>query len=275
MKKLLFLASIVLFISSCDDGDFSVPNFVFGTNVNNCGDLILFNISNSSNEALILNLDEDNTDAAFFKTEKTDSLFVLTNRISYRIFDGTVSSSYFCQDIPPATPSIIEEWNGSGNLIVTNTIIEDDKDGVVETDHTMDSDSDSVFDYLDIDDDNDGVLTKDELGTDNDGDNILDFIDTDGDNIPNHLDADDDGDNVPTINEFRTDSNANDILDYLDPTFSETQTAFSPLQNKYTLSYTATFIIENMSLHNANGNAINYNRYEYGVKTGDVIITPN
>jgi len=275
MKKLILLFFAFLFITSCDDGDFDVPSFVFGTNVNNCGDLILFNISDSSNEALILNLNEDNTDDLFFVTERTDESFDLNNRISYRIFNGNVGSSYFCQNIPPASPGIIEEWNGGGDLIVSNSITRNDNDGVVEDDFTIDSDSDSVFDYLDIDDDDDGVLTSDELGLDNDGDNFLDFLDTDGDSIPNHLDADDDGDGVPTINELRTDSNANDIIDYLDNSTSDTQTAFPPLQNKHTLSYTTTFIIENMSLTNSNGNVINYNSYQYGVKTGDVIIMNN
>jgi hypothetical protein len=50
-----------------------------------------------------------------------------------------------------------------------------------------DSDSDSVPNFLDVDDDGDGVLTKFE-DIDNDGNPLND--DTDGDGIPNYLDSD-------------------------------------------------------------------------------------
>ena len=266
MKKIILLVSFVLLTLSCDDGDFDVPSFLFGSNVQKCGNLILFNISDDSKEALILNLTENDTD--FFGTARDNESFPLSNKISYRVFNSNVNSSYFCQDIPPSSPSIIENWNGSGTLIVNNVITKDDNDNVTETDHAIDSDSDSIPDYIDMDDDNDGVLTKDELGLDNDGDSFLDFLDTDGDSIPNHLDTDDDGDGIPTINEFRTDSNANDIIDYLDSSFAVTQNAFSVAPNQYTLSYTTSFTIKDMSLSNANGNVINYDSYEYGAIIG-------
>ncbi len=270
MKKCILLFFIVLFAMSCDDGDFDVPSFVFSSNVQKCGDLILYNISDDSKEVLILNLAENDT--IFFITPQVNASFPLTNKISYRVFNTNVSSSYFCQDIPPVSPSIIEEWNGSGTLIVNNTINSDDNDGVQELDLELDSDLDGIPDYIDKDDDNDGILTTNELDLDNDGDNFLDFLDTDGDGIPNHLDSDDDGDGILTIYEKRTDSNANDIVDYLDPSFAVTQAAFLVEPNQYTTYYTTTFTINNLSLSNNNGNVINYDNYEYGAITGEQII---
>ena len=284
LKKIIALSIVLFFISSCDDGDFNVPSFVFGTDVENCGDLILFNISDDNKEALIFSLNEDNEsdNNAFFKTPMTDVVFDL-NEISYRIFSGNISGSYFCQSIPPSTPNIIEEWNGNGTLIVNNQIILDDNDGVEELDLTIDSDNDGVFDYIDLDDDNDGILTIDELVAngqsidelvDADGDNTLDYLDTDGDLIFDYLDTDDDDDGTPTINELLTDSGGtSNAVDYLDNSFSTIQTARSQIDNKYTLSYITQFTIENMSLLNNNGNVINYESYEYGVKTGNIIVT--
>jgi len=267
MKKIFLLFTISLFLTQCDDGDFDEPSFVFENNINECGDLIIYNIGVDNSEALILNVDFTNTDGVFYTTERENETFNLSNRISYRVFDGIVTSSYFCQNIPPTSPKIVNQWNGSGTLIVNNTIILNDNDGVEELDYDLDTDGDEISDYLDIDDDNDGILTINEINDDGS------FIDTDGDSIPNHLDNDDDGDSIPTLNEFETDSNGNTIVDYLDDTTQITQPDRTAVTNKHTLSYTTTFVIENMSLHNGDGNTINYSNFEFGVKTGDILIT--
>ena len=268
MKKVFLLFTISLFLTQCDDGDFDEPSFVFDNNINECGDLIIYNIGEDNSEALILDVNFTNTDNIFYTTERENEVFDLSNRISYRVFDGAVTSSYFCQNIPPTSPKVVNKWSGSGTLIVNNTIILDDNDGIdEEVDDTLDTDGDDIPNYLDIDDDGDGILTANEINSDGT------FIDTDGDNIFNHLDDDDDGDSIPTLNEFETDSNGDTIVDYLDATTQITQTARTAVTNKHTLSYTTIFIIENMSLYNGDGNAINYSNYEFGVKTGDVLIT--
>jgi len=274
MKKVFLFVVLSLILTQCDDGNFDEPSFVFENNIDTCGNLIIVNIGTDDSEALILNIDADNIDDLFFKTAMTEETFDLTNQITYRVFDGNVAINYFCQDIPPTSPSIVNEWNGSGTLVVTNTIINDDKDGVEESDHDLDRDSDGIKNYLDIDDDNDGILTADEIEIDDEG-NII-FTDTDSDGTPDYLDTDDDGDGIDTIKEFIIDSDGNDgneVPDYLDSGTAEEQTERAQIPNKYTLSYTTTFVIQDMSLHNTSGNAINYSNYEYGVKTGSFLIS--
>ncbi|HIE44978.1 MAG TPA: hypothetical protein EYP87_02110 [Flavobacteriaceae bacterium] len=181
-----------------------------------------------------------------------------------KIFDEKLDDSYllFLEDI------IKDSYNMEKKFKYNKPIILDDNDGIdEEVDDTLDTDGDDIPNYLDIDDDGDGILTANEINSDGT------FIDTDGDNIFNHLDDDDDGDSIPTLNEFETDSNGDTIVDYLDATTQITQTARTAVTNKHTLSYTTIFIIENMSLYNGDGNAINYSNYEFGVKTGDVLIT--
>ena len=124
MKKILFLFVLVL-ITSCDDGNFETPSFNFDdAAVENCGNLVLYKINDS--EALILELDEDNTDNLFFKTEQEDIAYDLNNKIYYRTYDAAIPANFFCNDIPPSTPKLNREWIGSGTLIVNNTITEND-----------------------------------------------------------------------------------------------------------------------------------------------------
>ena len=314
MKNLFVLFIISSFFISCDDGDFDVPSFTFGTNVADCGELILFNINGS--EALILELNENNANHEFYSEFKKNEIYNLNN-IRYRVFNGNVSGAYFCQDIPPNSPSIVEEWNGNGNLVVNNFIRLDDNDGISsivenggvdpytdedgdlifhyldddDTDATIgdddhlpqiDTDGDNISNFYDLDDDNDGIKTikelerdiNDVLITDTNGNNIP--MQTDTDSIPDYLDTDDDNDSIPTLNELRTDSNLNGINDYLDDSFAVMQPNVDPIEKKIDLSYVTTFIIEDMSLTNSNGNVINYERYEFGGKTGTIpmVITP-
>ena len=123
MKKLFLLLIVMLFLTQCDDGDFAEPTFVFENNIDYCGDLIIHNIGKDDSEALILDLDIENTDNAFFKTEWDDKAYTLTNKIYYRVFDGAIDNGYFCQDVPPSSPTIVNQWIGSGKLIVNNTIV--------------------------------------------------------------------------------------------------------------------------------------------------------
>ena len=276
MKKIFLLVIVSFFLTQCDDGDFDAPTFVFENNINECGEsdnLIIYNIGIDDSEALILDVDYNGIDDSelsfekqFYTTVMIDSTFNLDNKIYYRVFNGEIDNNYFCQDIPPSSPSIVNEWNGSGTLIVNNTIINDDEDGVEELDHDLDTDGDQIPNYLDIDDDNDGILTSNEINDDGS------FIDTDSDTIPNYLDDDDDNDGVLTINEALTDENGNDIADYLDDATADIQDARLAIHNRYILKYTATFVIENMSLVNDSGNTINYSNFEYGAKTGSIII---
>ncbi len=68
-----------------------------------------------------------------------------------------------------------------------------------------DTDEDGVPDATDLDDDNDGILdTEEDPNLDGDNDPLTDPLDTDGDGIPNHLDIDADDDGIPDNVEGQT-----------------------------------------------------------------------
>ncbi|MCK0131113.1 hypothetical protein MWU59_06300 [Flavobacteriaceae bacterium F08102] len=252
MKKLVVFTCLLLFFS-CDDGNINIPVFSFDSTVNTCGDLTLFKIN--ENEAIALEVDEDNTDNAFLNQERVDEL-VSVSMISYRTFESEPNTSYFCQSIPPAKPLLIDEWTGTGNLYITTVLTQDDNDTVEELDLLKDSDGDSIPDYIDSDDDNDGIPTKNEFDEDSDGDGIDDY-----------LDDDDDNDGIPTLNESITsDIDGDGIKDYLDPDTKIFLPARS-LTNSYTQTFTSTFTIELLKLENAKGETIQFDTYNFGTKT--------
>lgn len=293
MKKISLLVLLSLFIA-CDDGDFNVPSFDFdGLTINNCGDLVFHKITSESTESLILQLDQDNTDNIFFKTASTNQEFAIvtegTNTMSYRIFNGAVTSDYFCQDIPSATPTVSEEWTGDGTLLITNTLSYDDNDGVsTEIENNLDisifkdaSDSFDINDidgdgfpnYIDDDDDGDGIPTSEEdwdittLPPTRTGDPTT--VDTDADGIPDYLDADDDGDGEPTITESNSlDDNQNTIVDYLDAATVNPIEARDAITTVYTLSYSMLFELSTLNLTSETSTISYPDGYTYGTKTG-------
>ena len=72
----IFIFLIVLTTLSCDDGNVDIPEFDFSSvSIDNCGDLVLFKIN--ENEALIVKLNEDNTEDIFFLTDWDNQQFTL------------------------------------------------------------------------------------------------------------------------------------------------------------------------------------------------------
>ena len=275
MKK-LFVFLLVLFALSCDDGNFDIPEFNFSDeSIDDCGDLVLFKIN--STESLVIEINEDNTGDIFFTEIKDNTAISLSengsNRVTYRTFDIEPTSNYFCQNIPPTSPTVINEWIGIGTLLVTTVLdSEDDNDTVDETDLDINTDNDDYPNYIDSDDDNDGVLTKNE-DPDKDGDPTND--DTDDDGKPNYLDDDDDGDGTLTINESLTeDADLDGISDYLDAdSIAPLDEPRSALSNIYTEYFLTSFTIESLKLTNENGNPIQHDSYFFGSKNKTKTIT--
>lgn len=260
---------VAVFILSCNDGNFDIPEFDFSNaSINNCGNVVLFKIN--GNETLVIELNQSNTDNVFFLTDWNNQEFSLaSNAITYRTFDSAPTASYFCQNLPPTSPSIINEWIGSGSLFADTVLTKDDKDTVEELDLVENSDGDAFPDYIDWDDDNDGLLTKDE---DPDGDNNPLNDDTDGDGLLNYLDNDDDGDGIPTIEESITnDEDLDGIVDYLDPdtTLSNPRLLIA---NQYQEIYSTTFTIDLLKLTNANSETIQFDVFDFGAVTNEKTI---
>ncbi|MEL4308729.1 hypothetical protein [Joostella sp. CR20] len=217
MRRFFFLVLLIA-MASCDDGDFIIETLEFDdTEIGDAcaldGVLTLYKISENKNEALIMKITSNTIN---FTSE--DSLeFTInnnTNKVLYRAFDNEVTSSYFCQTIPPTAPLVTQEWYApSGTIRIVTKLENDDEDGIpselegvvynedgtVNDAESQDSDGDGIPDYIDRDDDDDNVLTSEEIDF-NDNNEII-FIDTDGDGIPNYLDNNDDNDDVLTIDE--------------------------------------------------------------------------
>jgi hypothetical protein len=122
MKKIFGLIALA-FLIGCDDGDMTFKTFNFGNaNVQTCSNSnILYKVSGT--EALLLELDP----AVFINVPTNGNLRMVTlggsSRLIYRNYSGTVSSSSFCADIPPASPTVIEEWTAQpGGTISIETV---------------------------------------------------------------------------------------------------------------------------------------------------------
>lgn len=110
MKKIFGLIALLL-VMACDDGDMTFKTFNFGeAAVQSCATTgILFKVSGT--EALILDLDP----AAFINIPTAAGMPRIvtlnnSNRLIYRNYNGTVGSATLCSDLPPASPSVAEEW---------------------------------------------------------------------------------------------------------------------------------------------------------------------
>jgi hypothetical protein len=286
MKKIGFLAILSLLLA-CDDGEFNIPSFDFdGLTIKNCGNTVFNKITSSGTESLILQIDVNNADDELFKNS-IDSVMVTvspsaSNTMYYRIFNGSITSDYFCQEVPPSTPLVTSEWFGEGTLYLSNQLVHDDNDGVpaeiekvldANTGLLLDTDKDGYPNYIDIDDDGDGELTSNENSDIIAGvlvaNEIIENVDTDEDGIPNYLDTDDDNDGLLSIVESKTDDqNVNTIPDYLDTEDQKPITAASPVTNTYNYYYSMRFEFSTLTLYNETS-TINYpDGYNYGTKTG-------
>lgn len=120
MKKLLILF-LAFTLNACNDGDFDVPVFEFTEKVNVCGEFVLYIASTNSTEVLVLTLPK-----TALGTSPTMSLPISDDvTVTYRIFDVGITSTYFCQDIPPLEPKILKDLKAKeqGNINIAATEI--------------------------------------------------------------------------------------------------------------------------------------------------------
>jgi hypothetical protein len=122
MKK-IFTLIITLFLVSCSDGDFEVPAFEFAETINSCNDYFLYKTSTSKTEVLFTSL--SNTQLASKVGEKTFSISS-SLAVTYRIFNDGIDNDYFCQTVPPTTPTVLKELEAqSGTIVITTSEILD------------------------------------------------------------------------------------------------------------------------------------------------------
>ncbi len=269
------LILITLVLTSCNDGDIIVTSFDFeGLAINLCRTAqvnqpedikyVFSKINPDTQEVLAL---EFITDKPILSETTEGKPYEIsfngnTAKVSYRIFNGEITKDYFCNAIPPSTPTVIEEYESAeGTAAITVTGIRLDEDGILAADERGlgggDIDGDGLPNEYDLDDDGDNVPTQDE-GIAFDAAGNLDLeasLDTDGDGIPNFMDPDDDGDGINTRDE---DANRDLIPnnDYSDPAipipdFLNDDYAVDYKVNKYILhSYDLTDIQVTIVLNN-------------------------
>lgn len=136
MKKLFGLLVCALLLSSCDDGDIVLQSFNFNNvAIQKCSDKeVLFKINKE--EMLLLDIP-----AVYFPNEITPDgaprivTISSINRVLYRKYSDNVSSSSICSDVPPASPTVSNEWTaangGSIEIITTARTVTDEITGEV------------------------------------------------------------------------------------------------------------------------------------------------
>jgi hypothetical protein len=220
----------MVFFLSCDDGNIITTTFNFdeNTNLSLCqqdNTNVLYFIDQETNEAISFQFSDDEFDGTF--TEIDENTIEINfninnnNRVTYRRLSGSINGNdYYCQQVPPSSPQVLEEFisttGGTATLQIRVTDQDDNDEVPAELEDINgngdlfddDTDGDGIPDFLDTDDDNDNVITRSEEleALDENGNVITEngeivYVDTDNDGTPNYLDTDDDGDGTPTINE--------------------------------------------------------------------------
>ena len=113
-------------MNACSDGDIDIDVIDFDsaslqfcesqTTVNSS---IFFKINND--EALILELQSGLLQNQA-TTDTIRSTIPSQSNLIYRFFNDDVSKSYFCDEIPPATPSVVEEILAEAGEVLITTI---------------------------------------------------------------------------------------------------------------------------------------------------------
>ncbi|NND15556.1 MAG: hypothetical protein HKN89_04460 [Eudoraea sp.] len=125
MKKWLGI-SLLITLFSCNDGNLEISVIDFDdTSIQFCDaqvsttSTLFFKLN--SEEALILELQSgllSNEETI----EDTSSSIPSQSTVTYRTFDGSVSSDYFCSNIPPVSPNVLEDILAENGQVLISTL---------------------------------------------------------------------------------------------------------------------------------------------------------
>lgn len=125
MLRSSFLLLFCLFIS-CNDGDLQIETIDFNSaSIDFCESSTstssTFFFKLNPTESLILDLQ-----SGVLQNEPSDGTIISNvpgqSQVSYRTFSDNVSKNYFCDQIPPATPIVLEEILAEGGEVLITTI---------------------------------------------------------------------------------------------------------------------------------------------------------
>ncbi|MEM9867889.1 MAG: hypothetical protein AAF765_09390 [Bacteroidota bacterium] len=139
MRKFLLCLIGMGNLWSCSDGDLQIETIDFDSVTPQSCDTpvttsttILFKIDDD--ESLILDLQSGVLDNGVVgDTITTESSIPSQSSLTYRIFSEGISTNYFCDDIPPATPSVVEEIQAQDGLVIIETLADMDTVNFVHT----------------------------------------------------------------------------------------------------------------------------------------------
>ncbi len=122
----VFLIFIFCFFNSCDDGDLIIETIDFNdTSITFCestttiSSTLFFKLNTT--EALVLELQ-----SGILKNEVSadtiKSAIPGESQLIYRTFSDNISKNYFCDAVPPITPTVVEEFVGEGGEVFITTV---------------------------------------------------------------------------------------------------------------------------------------------------------
>ena len=125
MKRILCILSLLFFITACDDGNLTVDVIDFSeVAVQKCSDKdVIYKVKDA--EMIFIEIPASTfINDATVEGEPIEVAINSTNKVTYRKYDGTVSSANICPTIPDATPNLKEQWNATSGIIqITSTAI--------------------------------------------------------------------------------------------------------------------------------------------------------
>ena len=139
MIKNLIGVLLFCFVVSCGDSDLQIETIDFnGISLQFCdapvpdtGNL-LFKLNGT--ESLILELQSGAlNNGVVGDTVTTESSVPGQSSITYRIFDGDVTTNYFCDDVPPVSPIVLEDVGAEDGQVIIETIASADSTNFVHT----------------------------------------------------------------------------------------------------------------------------------------------
>lgn len=127
MKRFLGIILLVFSLQSCDDGDFNVESFDFSNiTANAClgtNNQFFIHYTNQR-EALLLQLSASSFPNLVTQPDQPRIINISAgNQVTYRIYNGTVTAQTICTAIPPASPTVAEEWIATSGIIEIETFV--------------------------------------------------------------------------------------------------------------------------------------------------------
>ena len=130
MRKFILLVLCLGTFFSCSDGDLEIETINFDSitlqfcsSPNPTSTNLLFKINDT--EALILELQSGVlNNGVVGETVISESNVPNQSQVTYRIFSDSVDDGYFCDDIPPAEPIVIDEVEAQDGQVIIETVVD-------------------------------------------------------------------------------------------------------------------------------------------------------